>query len=1317
MSNFGLRTVEEDSNLKFINFDDATGNVTSMECKVTINIFKSLIPEYDSKTFAEKVKFLKDNKLDNIITYRIPTQGLNSITTMVVKEFLPETIGDTIIVPAEFTTLTGSDFDIDKVFVIRYNYRLTNDGVLRKVKFLTGTSEKEVKERYKNRVRDEIRLNKDIFDENTYNTFTLLNNLIKEGLYETEEELRDIIEKRNNIIELDFEPKLLALDIIPKLENFGKLSIIEQNTEEAIQNKMISNYMAILTSKEHFLESVTPLGILADKLKSMAKFVNSNDPRKNKKMTSFGMLTPTFQTAAKAQNTGTSNGIAPFALNKAHHVLAQTNNIHVTTLRKASYYNYNDDLNAVSIAEVFGKDGRYISDWLSVLIDAHVDGVKDPYIMDLNVNQFTYDVTSLLLRSGVGENTFLFLSQPVIVEYVNRLYNSKSVLTDQESEFEILADLREKLNVSDIEEKSVEISEKIFNDNFLVNNIKYRGDRSLMSINDYKANQSVVLEKFLEFKAVASDLFSLVQASQVDTKKYGINIVELFSFINKSNQVKKSKTFLNTEKLFSEGDTFDLNKSFISNYYVNGVLFMKDLLGSSSLYGTGVYNTIINRILELGNISKNLDKKTINILYDEVYAAILGSFFRDEMQITPKRLKTMLTGETNIVKKIAELKADPEFANNSFVKHLISVFEDNDVIPNFFRVPSTRITDKWEKDDLVRGWEDLISHEKPEIRSLAKRLFVYSYYTSGFRNRIFSFFNFIPTSIIKSIDVEGKDVSMDRYIKNKLNDYVRGSVTGELVDEIDNIANEVLISNWNIDTLVPLVNSNHVDKVDKFENGDINYITIKLKGNTNQYVKKYVKLKIGKDFTLLKNIGFTEVLKGSNTFTEDSAAIYVPVNKKGYSSKGVVLVEYGLSESIIESNIIKNKPNESIILTSMKPTSEKRYTIAYSDSQFENAVNNINDTITEKAEEYLDPNNSAYYTGDIIPESNTIFVFGSNPEGRHGAGAAKIAVDSFGAIYGQGEGLQGNAYALPTKDLRVKENKGFKSISPEQIIKNIKKLYNVAIQNPDKQFKIAYRNTTEVSLNGYSGLEMIEMFNKAGAIPSNIIFSKEWFDTGKLNIYLTTSKIMSVVNDMSTYVDHSGGAVQSDTVWGKLGEPYGVTSIHYYHLEKTPNGNTQISNSDAIEGQSKATIAARQMGRIEPTHQIRDNKIIRNWAQVKYADAIFAIVDKFYKPGDTMNYKKVAKIEQGVGGTGYAIQMAINENKPVYVFNQSENSWYTWLNNAFVKTEIPILTPNFAGIGTSTKLKENGVKAIESVYANTQLAIELNSEDFEETPC
>ena len=140
--------------------------------------------------------------------------------------------------------------------------------------------------------------------------------------------------------------------------------------------------------------------------------------------------------------------------------------------------------------------------------------------------------------------------------------------------------------------------------------------------------------------------------------------------------------------------------------------------------------------------------------------------------------------------------------------------------------------------------------------------------------------------------------------------------------------------------------------------------------------------------------------------------------------------------------------------------------------------------------------NIKYYIGDITPSEDTIFVFGSNPEGRHGSGSAKCAIDKFGAIYGQGEGLQGQCYALPTKDLRIKVNHALRSISPEDIVKNIKKMYICAEENHDKKFKIAYRNTDEVTLNGYTGYEMMGMFLKAGTIPDNVYVSEEWHQTG-----------------------------------------------------------------------------------------------------------------------------------------------------------------------------------------------------------------------------
>lgn len=144
------------------------------------------------------------------------------------------------------------------------------------------------------------------------------------------------------------------------------------------------------------------------------------------------------------------------------------------------------------------------------------------------------------------------------------------------------------------------------------------------------------------------------------------------------------------------------------------------------------------------------------------------------------------------------------------------------------------------------------------------------------------------------------------------------------------------------------------------------------------------------------------------------------------------------------------------------------------------------------------------YKGNITPEPGTIFVFGSNPEGIHGAGSAKVAVQLFGAKYGQGEGLQGDSYGLPTTILNY-DSFGWVpykcAMSLEQITEHIRNMYRCAQQNPNKKFKIAYRNQPdERTLCGYSGAELMSCFKKAcnGKYPDNVYFSEEWANSGLL---------------------------------------------------------------------------------------------------------------------------------------------------------------------------------------------------------------------------
>lgn len=152
-----------------------------------------------------------------------------------------------------------------------------------------------------------------------------------------------------------------------------------------------------------------------------------------------------------------------------------------------------------------------------------------------------------------------------------------------------------------------------------------------------------------------------------------------------------------------------------------------------------------------------------------------------------------------------------------------------------------------------------------------------------------------------------------------------------------------------------------------------------------------------------------------------------------------------------------------------------------------------------------------FYTGNIVPEKDTVFVFGSNPLGINGnpsrgtGGAALVAVQYFGVglheIMNNCLSQSGQAYGLVT----VKAPGAKRSLTKDEIINNIRILYSVARSLPEKDFKVAYRNTNLTSLNGYTGYEMMEMFLSAGQIPDNIWFSSEW-----INSYIFKEKFTSV---------------------------------------------------------------------------------------------------------------------------------------------------------------------------------------------------------------
>ena len=186
---------------------------------------------------------------------------------------------------------------------------------------------------------------------------------------------------------------------------------------------------------------------------------------------------------------------------------------------------------------------------------------------------------------------------------------------------------------------------------------------------------------------------------------------------------------------------------------------------------------------------------------------------------------------------------------------------------------------------------------------------------------------------------------------------------------------------------------------------------------------------------------------------------------------------------------------------------------------------------------------------------------------------------------------------------------------------------------------------------------------------------------------------------------HSGGATGSDTLWEEIGEEFGVKTRAYSYKTKshtTPN-KVEISDDDYNEGVDEVGRANKSLGRFGISKYMK--LLARNWSQVKYSKQVFAI-GTIVPAGkkNSKGYYSKSKYETVDGGTGYAVQMAVNNDREVYVFDQGFDKWFRWSYNSlrFVGLkDVPKITDqNFAGIGTR-EIKPNGIKAIRDVYEKT----------------
>lgn len=180
----------------------------------------------------------------------------------------------------------------------------------------------------------------------------------------------------------------------------------------------------------------------------------------------------------------------------------------------------------------------------------------------------------------------------------------------------------------------------------------------------------------------------------------------------------------------------------------------------------------------------------------------------------------------------------------------------------------------------------------------------------------------------------------------------------------------------------------------------------------------------------------------------------------------------------------------------------------------------------------------------------------------------------------------------------------------------------------------------------------------------------------------------------------TGNAPLSDQTWQRVAKKYGVSNIRVYNPEHMINNPGRRAEAGVALKKASNNIPNKYPITSGKNPDYSNALLERNYFQVKNSDGVFAV-------GKRIRNQKGLGIE---GGSAWAVQMGIDQGKPVYVFDVVSNRWFTG-DNTFIRglDTPPTLTPNFTGIGSTgrkTKWKEGltkeykarAVKAIEDVF-------------------
>lgn len=748
-----------------------------------------------------KGNYIVPAKYREAIGYRIPTEDKYSMIPIKVKGFLPRQVGSVIILPEEITTITGSDFDVDKIYMMYHSLNFKNiydikaawDAFYKSHPDIVESIEESKRVNFERAMDEAIKKNPEVdlslYDiDELFEAFTRPHKNyewvegVKEAFSAWFNPIKDryLIKRSVEVVTYDD----VDIDLNDSNEN-RKVDIYRQakkNTKAQRDSMMIDLMWSVLTNPDTVGKMINPgnfdeqkrnarivnlLDSLSldeiDRLGGIDKILNLSLKEANKMLEKYGRivnpLTPDTWITYQQRNMSGAGLVPMAATQNASHALTQlTKNF---GLKKPYRFIFNGK-RLRSLNSVKAADDRFISRNVCSYLAAFVDNAKDPVAGDLNINNNTANLAFLLLRIGNSPlTTSLILRQPAMMK-VMKYVNSGRYSMSQAIE-EVMEDYRKQRGDSPYGGKTINFN---FTDEWLAANIaaeKNGGDIHSSHIEEmeFAVNQIKVLVMLKQMNTAADALGDVVRRIRSDSQSGGAGgsiaagndkIDGLMSILQKAatdaNYPLQGLDFIN-EMFTSTSENEIIN----STLPIQTATFQWGLMATHDWYAK-LFPQVSEQFRGVADLAKafttygNLDDTTINRIYSQYLIYLMTGISKDfrgdadtrnyYINEFPAEFNEFKSKNPYLIESVPLLRRLRVLFSNKYNGSPTIVFSN-----------VGKVTDI-QSEDYRSDFRNLLANKN--TRDMAAKLLIYSFYRGlGFSPSGFS--NLIPAQLKMRDDV------------------------------------------------------------------------------------------------------------------------------------------------------------------------------------------------------------------------------------------------------------------------------------------------------------------------------------------------------------------------------------------------------------------------------------------------------------------------------------------------------------------------------------------------------------------------------------